>query len=653
MSTGSRPNDYCRRNIIENRFVKETVSKKRSIHFLENMRQERIKDRVLKRAARAWGFSDIEMETTFDPVVSLLLNALSYELEKVSHELEDSKTRVVERVLEIMFPEVTSGAKPARGILHALPLENNLKVSLKNQMVVGRRMHNIYNPLKPIVKEIFLSPTLEVKLTSCNVKYMAYERNLLEISNLFYKEPVQGYKSVLPAGEIILGIEITSPDVVELEDIMLYIDIKNTHQKEMFQYYLKQLKCYHDDKEIKVQEGYNVPFNDMNIDSIINRNYTHLVEVSREVNEFYFDNFFTLKGKISPKNISDYSSEYKIFEELTNENQNKIIWIKMIFPESLVPQIIDNVSITTNCFPVINKKLHSLTRELSGFLSYMALDTEDNNYLDIDTVVDPSGSHYEIKEFNDGMVDEGNAVLRTGGVSRFDSRTASELLQNVLDLLKDESSSFSDLGQDFMKSALTEINQLLASVEQQAKESSFTRNNAPYLMIRPKHNTEKGKNFTAQYWSTCAEDGNDIKAGTVLESKDDLYFVSKQTTLFTNTVGGVNRQNNKDRILAYRNALLTRGRIVTFADIKAFAHDHFKNTLLEVRIEKGTRKEVSIKAGFSRTVDVFIKTNPEEKQHISVTEWDYLCDSFMKYLKQRSSNVFPYRLIIDELGRGE
>ena len=200
------------------------------------MRQERIKDRVLKRAARAWGFSDIEMETTFDPVVSLLLNALSYELEKVSHELEDSKTRVVERVLEIMFPEVTSGAKPARGILHALPLENNLKVSLKNQMVVGRRMHNIYNPLKPIVKEIFLSPTLEVKLTSCNVKYMAYERNLLEISNLFYKEPVHGYKSVLPAGEIILGIEITSPDVVELEEVRLYIDIQNTHQKEMFQY---------------------------------------------------------------------------------------------------------------------------------------------------------------------------------------------------------------------------------------------------------------------------------------------------------------------------------------------------------------------------------------------------------------------------------
>lgn len=612
------------------------------------MRQERIKDRVLKRAARAWGFSDIEMETTFDPAVGLLLNALSYELEKVSHELEDSKTRVVERVLEIMFPEVTSGSKPARGILHALPLENNLNVSLKNQMVVSRRMHNIYNPLKPILKEIHLSPTLEVKLSSCNVKYMAYERNLFEISNLFYKEPVRGYKNVLLPGEIMLGLEITNPDVLELEDLMLYIDIKNTHQKEMFQYYLKQLKCFHDDQQLKIEEGYNVPINDMNIKSIINRNYTHLAEISREVNEFYFDNFYTIKGKLNHKKISEYKPEYKVFEEIDAENQNNIIWIKMIFPESLVPQIIDNVSITSNCFPVINKRLHAITRELSGFLSYMALDTAENNYLDIDCVVDPSGNHYEIKEFKDGIVDEGNAVLRTGGVSRFDSRTASELLQNVLDLLKDESSSFSDLGQDFMKSALTEINQLLASVEQQAKESSFSRNNAPYLMIRPKHNAEKGKNFTAQYWSTCAEDGNDIKAGTALESKDDLFFVCKQATLITNTVGGINKQNNKDRILAYRNALLTRGRIVTFADIKAFAYDHFKATALEVRIEKGTRKEISIKAGFSRTVDVFIKTNPEEKQHISITEWDYLCESFMKYLKQRSSNVFPYRLFIEE-----
>lgn len=166
-------------------------------------------------------------------------------------------------------------------------------------------------------------------------------------------------------------------------------------------------------------------------------------------------------------------------------------------------------------------------------------------------------------------------------------------------------------------------------------------------MIKPKAGESLGKSFKINYWSTCAEEGNDIKAGTILECKD-LSFISKEATLMTNTVGGLNKQNNKDRILAYRNALLTRGRIVTFADIKAFGFNHFKNSIEDIKTEKGTRKEISVKAGFSRTVDIFIKTNPQEKKHLSDSEWQYLCDSFMKNLKNRSSNVFPYRLFIED-----
>ena len=609
------------------------------------MRQERIKDRVLKRAARSWGFSDVEMESSFDPVVSMMLNALSYELEKVAHELEDSKTRVVERVLEIMFPEVAAGAKPTRAIMHALPLENNMNVSVHNQMTVSRRIHNIYNPLAPITKEIALSPTLEVKLSSCEVKYIAYERNLYEISNLFYKDAVRGYKHSLPSGVVFLGIELNQNEL-ELEDLMLYIDIKNTHQKEMFHYYLKQMKCFHDTVEIQVEEGYNVPINNLDIENIINRNYTHLSEIMQEVNEYYFDNFYTLKGTLKHKDIKEYRPEYKFFEEITNERGKNVIWLKLIFPESLIPQIIDNVSFTANCFPVINKKKHTINKTIGNFLSYVALETDNNIYLDVDSVIDGFNNRYEIKEFKDGVIEEGNAVLRTGGVSRFDSRSASELLQNVLDLLKDESSSFAGLGKDFMSSSLVEINQLLASVEQQAKESSFSKNNDPYLMIKPKIDESIGKTFAINYWSTCAEEANDIKAGTILECKD-VSFISKDAVLITNTVGGTNKQNNKDRILAYRNALLTRGRIVTFADIKAFSFNHFKSCITDVKIEKGTRKEISVKAGFSRTVDIHLKVNSVEKDYLSATEWDYLCESFMKNLKSRSSNVFPYRLFIE------
>jgi hypothetical protein len=95
------------------------------------------------------------------------------------------------------------------------------------------------------------------------------------------------------------------------------------------------------------------------------------------------------------------------------------------------------------------------------------------------------------------------------------------------------------------------MNPLLASVEQRAKESSFSKNNDPYLMIKPLGEDLKGKLFTINYWSICAGEGNDIKSGTVLESRGDLSFISKEAVLITNTVGGMNKQNNKARILAY------------------------------------------------------------------------------------------------------
>jgi hypothetical protein len=75
----------------------------------------------------------MEMETSFDPVVAMTLNELSCELEKIAHEFEDSKPLVVERVLGIMFQGVTAGFKSPRAILHAIPVDNNINISLQTR----------------------------------------------------------------------------------------------------------------------------------------------------------------------------------------------------------------------------------------------------------------------------------------------------------------------------------------------------------------------------------------------------------------------------------------------------------------------------------------------------------------------------------------
>ena len=61
---------------------------------------------------------------------------------------------------------------------------------------------------------------------------------------------------------------------------------------------------------------------------------------------------------------------------------------------------------------------------------------------------------------------KGTYTLRTGDVERFDSRNAMEYMNYLLELLRDESSAFAALGQDFVASQIKELNQNIAQLEQ-------------------------------------------------------------------------------------------------------------------------------------------------------------------------------------------
>lgn len=608
------------------------------------MKRDQIKDRILKRAAKAWGFSGIEMETSFDPMIAMMINALSYELEKIASELQDSNAGVVERILEIMFPEAAIGARPAQAIVHASPLENNTKISLLNQLVVTKRIHNIYDALAPTFKEIAFSPTLEVKLSACDIKYLAYGSNLYEVSTISEKIAVEGYNHSEPSGEVFIGLELSSDDVV-LEDLMLYIDTKDLNQKEMLHYHLKNMKCFYDDQPIHVSPGYNVQDKNRKAESI-NKCNAHLEEIIQEVNEFYSDQFYTLNGSLKYKKIINYNSNPEHFKTVTNDNENPIIWLKLVFIESMIPQILDNIIFQVNCFPVINKKLHKINKTIRS-ISYMTMDTEKNIYLDIEKVSNEFNDPYEIKEFKDNVFEDGTATLRTTGTSKFDSRSGSEMIQKMLDLLKDEGSSFFYIGKDFASKSLSEISQLLQAIEKQVGQSKVNNSVDPHLIVTPRLNKSGDESVDVFFWSTTAEEGNNIKSGTHLIPEGKTFDMNKTTVFMTESVGATSKQSDEDRIFFYRNALLTRGRIVTIADIKAFSFNHFKSLISEVEIKKGTRIEVSIREGLSKTLDIFMKINKLEKDKLSSSEWEYLCESFMKNLKRKSSNVFPYRLFIE------
>ena len=610
--------------------------------------QERIKDRILKRAARVWGYNDSELETSFDPIVAMLLEACASELEKLSVELNNSHARIVERLLEIMSPASNAGALPSRTIIHAKPSENNYKVSLEHQFYCKKNIPNIYDPVKPTTKEVYFGPTASFQLTTADVAFMAFGTSLYHFNRTIHKEFYLKAGKALQPSTLWIGVKCLDPNEI-LKKLMFYVEIKNTHQREVFYHYLKQAKIFLGDKQISFNEGYNVVTKDFDVDAIITKNYNRINQIYAEVNTFYADKFIHLVDDIvlSPEVFKVPDEILKAFDNDKLNGLRDVLWLRVEFPEVINNSVFESLSFSLNCFPVINKRLVNLAQRIDPYINYVPLINNDH-FLDLEDVTDSRGFNYHLKDFSRGAVESGQATLRNNGVERFDERNASEMMQYLLELLKDESASFSVLGGDFVRNVIGEMNQLIATLEQQTKESAFLKSNFPYVIIKSVSSEDRNENdtFFVNFWSTCGEEGNEIKPGTKLDLPFGADFLANSMYLVQTSVGGKTRLTSGEKILSYREALLTHGRIVTFADIKAFTLKHFGHTISSIEVGKGTKIDTSLKTGFVRTIDIKVRRNEETELPVSDNEWNYLCDNLLHKLDQVSSNTYPYRLIV-------
>ena len=342
------------------------------------MNQDRIRDRILRRASRMWGYSESETENSFDPLLGLLISACASELEKLSFEQENSQSRIIDRILEVMFPEEVAGILPSHTLLQVTPSQNNIPISLYNSFKTTKRKQNIYNPQESKVLSVSFSPTIPSKLTTAKVKYIAYGDRLVEQENFFFEDIKAQTDFPLPTGELWLGLETPKNDV--LEDLQFFIDVRNNEQKELFYYYLKLAKILYGGNEYLLEEGYNVVDEYLNLEHIITKNYNTLSSICNDVNQFYYPYFYTLKGKLT---IEEDDKEYLnlingYFPELIDEIEDNILWIKFNFSTVISQEVFQNVRFMLNCVPAINIRHKVNNQRINGTFNILMIKTIDS-----------------------------------------------------------------------------------------------------------------------------------------------------------------------------------------------------------------------------------------------------------------------------------
>lgn len=597
--------------------------------------KDEIRNRVIKNAMDFWGVRNVN---DLDPLVKLLLEALCTELFNLSNELRNVENRVMERMSAVLASDILTAPLPAHAIMHARPVE---PVEL-----LPEGSHFSY--LSSEKQELYFTPLQPVKLFNVKLKYMCTADSFFELNDTWEKDLLLNAESrVYGAGErtkIWLGID-SHEEIGMAEDWCFYFDWRDYQVDDEVYPMLALSKWMLGEEEIRVKPG---------LPGENSRRYALLEEqdlihqITEDIQAHYHNRFLHTGGKVRLTDaIKQVPDELKEAYGAKNLGfiKKPVVWISVELPPSIPAALGNELHISMNAFPVMNRRLCEEKDRLSMINYIIPVKTGAGEFmLSIDQLADNTGKSYKQVSHARETRQEGTYTVRYGGVERFDTRNAQEMIDYLFELLRDEKVAFSIYGADFLTTNLRSLNQGMALIEQRIRNViNQLKESINYIVINP---DSKASLFFLTYWLTCGAHANGIKSGSVLQQLKGSSIVPESIRLLTYTIGGRNRLNASERIHAYKYGLTTRDRIATRADVVHFCFYELGSKITRVDIKKGLLPGKLPREGFKKTIDIYI--TPAKEYTLSNEDWQVLLGLLKSKLQQRSLMTAHFRVLLNK-----
>lgn len=612
--------------------------------------KESIKSRMLKNSAYFWGFTDADIDS-FDPIVKLLIEACASEIFKISNEVSSSQSRGLSRLAKLLTPDSYTGPKPAHAVLYAKPNDKQLDLKQRHQLFFQKRVPSKVNGIEDSNIDIYFSPVRNTKLFNAHVKYIGTGQNLFSISDMNSKEFFlkAKYGSAFSPQTVWLGLEVDN-ELKDLSELCFFLDWKNKTDKNDLYHEIQYTKWYIQNELIAVENS--LPVSDpLNYGILEEFETMNLLE--QEILELYNQRFMHFKSnpeiwKRLLESKSRFPDEFRsvLVEDELYQLSEPLLWIKVMFPPVCDEETLEDIFFSTNCFPVVNRHLNEIRYQLQNFLNIVPLLTKEH-YLGIHLVNGTDGVKYTNLIFDQAESEKdeqmvGTYSVREGGVERFDERGASEYLEYLIELLRDESTAFAALGQDFNTSMIKDLNQRISLIENKTKLGYEGLNNLPaYMIVRPRN---PGETIFIEFWSCNGAFANNLRIGGRLNQYEGADLNNHSITFMTNSIGGRDRLTGNEVLQTYKSALMTRGKIVTIQDIINTCTAELGERIRKVEVAKGVAVGEKENEGLMRTLDVYI--TPTSMEMYSPEDWEVIKQDLKVKLTSRSVVFNNYRVII-------
>jgi len=606
--------------------------------------KDEIRNRILKNARDYWG---IKNTNDFDPLVKLIIEALSTELFNVSNEVKNLENRILDRISRILASDTLTSALPAHAILHARPFEGEERVETTTQFFYRKRLKDKNEANGENTTDIFFSPLKPVRVFNAEIAYIATGSNIFQVDGQHNKSVLLHSLpgSSLENNTVYLGIE--SPQSLKsINGLSFYFDWRNYVVEDNVYDLLTLSKWFLNNKPVHTtlnkfnlepEKNFQSPFEKQDILNLL----------TDDINAFYSNRFLTIEeDNLLLPQTQLYPPEFdQVFQPGSLANFKKeILWFKVILPAAINEVMLDEIHISINAFPVVNKRIHDFKHRLKMMTNIIPVKLPDHHqFLAVHSLTDKLGNAYtEIPHSQDDDANAGSFSIRYGGTERFDNRNAKEVVDYLFELLRDEKAAFSSYGSDFLNSSLKELEQNISVIEQKTKAQLITiKELINYIIVKPLNNADI---MFLDYWTTNAEMGNQIRPGSHLQSFESNKMIPESIFMLSNSQGGRSRLNAGDRVQAYKYGLTTGNRLVTQADIVNFCFYELGSKIKAVNIRKGLMAAQNPKEGFIKTTDILI--TPAQHNELNSEEWKSMLSLTKSKLENRSTMNIHYRLIL-------
>lgn len=609
--------------------------------------KDEIRNRVLKNARDHWGLKHVD---DLDPMVRLFLEALCNEVFNISNEVKGLEQRIMDKLAKTLAVETLTGALPAHAILHARPVELSALLDEKDSFTYHMRLPKGENGGQEGI-DLFFSPLRPVHIAQASVRFMATGNNLFSIASDTRRSLMaQGQSaSYLAKNTVYIGID-WPVELTKLEGLTFYFDWPHfTVESSVIQLLAlskwsiaEQTLQMEQDCFYVVNRKPNSTFAGLAVDSVI----------AEHIEAYYRNRFFSIarNQQLAPLRLEAFPECFEAVFSVQDLPylREPCLWIKIELPSAIPQQALDELFVSINAFPVVNRKLHELKHRLKAISDIIPMKTADyEQFLNVEDLRDLPGNRYS--EIPQGYDDNRNAGLysvRYGGIERFDERSAGEMLEYLLEVLRDERAAFATYGTDFLHSALTDLEQQISLISQRTdRNTSSMKGQVNYIVFKP---LPKAEIMFLQYWTTNGAIANGLKTGSRLQTVDSGKLNIDSIYLLSSTVGGRDRLNAVNRTRAYKYGLVTANRIVTQRDLETFCWLEFGDYIQDVRISRGLYDSKNPEQGFIRTVDIIITPSTDAK--LNEEEWRSILNLGLAKLRSRSVLTSHHRLFLSTGG---